>query len=250
MKSKHINSTASKFTILRQLCNLIPSHLVSRLARRHHSEADARPFSHWSHVVSLIYSKLTHSFGLNDVCDALGLYSGSLSSIRGARAPKRNTLSHANRERPAAIAEGLFWGTLEQLRHQSPGFGRRRFPGPLRQLKRTIHLLDSTVIELVANCLDWAAHRRRKAAAKCHVRLNFETLLPGCPELVVRGREEQSIRHGQSFELAQSLRPDRGQAPGHAHAAPLLKILNGERKLVAVARHVAGSVYHPGLVIG
>ena len=78
----------------------------------------------------------------------------------------------------------------------------------------------------------------------------LEALLPGCPELVVRGREEQSIRHGQSFELAQSLRPDRGQTPGHAHAAPLLKILNGERKLIAVARHVAGSVYHPGLVLG
>src|SRR2546427_1033555 len=176
---KHINSTASKFNILRQFCNLIPSFLVSQLARKHQSEGDARTFSHWSHVVSLIFAKLTHCFGLNDVCDALGLYSGPLASLRGATPPKRNTLSHANKERPAAIAEDLFWGTLEHLRHQSPGFGRRRFPGKLRKFKRTIHLLDSTVIELVANCMDWAAHRRRKAAAKCHVRLNFETLLPG-----------------------------------------------------------------------
>jgi hypothetical protein len=26
--------------------------------------------------------------------------------------------------------------------------------------------------------MDWAKHRRRKAAAKCHVRLNLQTFLP------------------------------------------------------------------------
>jgi hypothetical protein len=30
---------------------------------------------------------LTHSLGLNDVCDALALHSGSFSAIRGATAP-------------------------------------------------------------------------------------------------------------------------------------------------------------------
>lgn len=197
MKTKHINSTASKFNILRQICNLIPTFLVSRLAREYNSEADARTFSHWSHVVSLLFSKVIHAFGLNDVCDALGLYSGPLSTIRGATPPKRNTLSHANRERPSEIAEGLFWGTLEHLRNQAPGFGRRRFPGRLRKLKRTIHLIDSTVIELVANCMDWAAHRRRKAAAKCHVRLNFETLLPGFVVVDV-AREHDNVRAAQA----------------------------------------------------
>lgn len=197
MKTKHINSTASKFNILRQICNLIPTFLVSRLAREYNSEADARTFSHWSHVVSLLFSKVIHAFGLNDVCDALGLYSGPLSIIRGATPPKRNTLSHANRERPSEIAEGLFWGTLEHLRNQAPGFGRRRFPGRLRKLKRTIHLIDSTVIELVANCMDWAAHRRRKAAAKCHVRLNFETLLPGFVVVDV-AREHDNVRAAQA----------------------------------------------------
>jgi len=30
----------------------------------------------------------------------------------------------------------------------------------------------------VANCMDWAKHRRRKAAAKCHLRLNLASFLP------------------------------------------------------------------------
>lgn len=38
--------------------------------------------------------------------------------------------------------------------------------------------MDSTTIKLVANCMDWAKHRRRKAAAKCHMRLDLQTFLP------------------------------------------------------------------------
>ena len=76
----------------------------------------------------------------------------------------------------------------------------------------------------------------------------LERLLPECPELVVRGREEQSVRHGRAFELAQALRPDRGR-PGAAPAISLLKILSAERRLIAIARHVSGAVYHPDLVL-
>jgi tRNA pseudouridine55 synthase len=79
----------------------------------------------------------------------------------------------------------------------------------------------------------------------------LEALLPDCPELVVRGREEASVRHGHKFELAQALRSGRGNRPSAdgAPVLPLLKILNPDRRLIAVARHVSGSVYHPYLVL-
>jgi tRNA pseudouridine55 synthase len=80
-------------------------------------------------------------------------------------------------------------------------------------------------------------------------RVPLEALLPDCPELVVRGREEMSVRHGRAFELAQAFRPDRGDKGGRAPIISLLKILNAERRLIAVARHVSGSVYHPDLVL-
>jgi hypothetical protein len=46
-------------------------------------------------------------------------------------------------------------------------------------IKMPIHVIDATTIELVANSMDWAQHRRRKAAAKTHLRLNLQSLLPG-----------------------------------------------------------------------
>lgn len=38
--------------------------------------------------------------------------------------------------------------------------------------------MDSTVIRLVSNCIDWAKYRRRKAAAKVHLRLDLGSFLP------------------------------------------------------------------------
>jgi hypothetical protein len=126
-----------------------------------------------------MYAQLAHSIGLNDVCDGLALHSGPLSSLRGATAPNRNTLSHANKVRPAAMAEKLFWAVFEHVGQRSPNFlsgpGGGRFA---RKFKRTIHLVDSTTIPLIASCMDWARHRRRKAAAKCHLRLDLQSFLP------------------------------------------------------------------------
>ena len=139
----------------------------------------ARTFSPWSHVVALLFAQVTHAIGLNDVCDSLRLFCGKLVAIRGATAPSRNNLSNANKKRPATMAEKLFWGTLEDLQHQSPRFaaggsGRRLAP----RFKAAISVVDSTTIQLIAHCLDWAKHRRRKAAAKCHVRLDLHSQLP------------------------------------------------------------------------
>jgi tRNA pseudouridine55 synthase len=77
----------------------------------------------------------------------------------------------------------------------------------------------------------------------------LEALLPEFPELVVRGRQEVGVRHGHAFELAQSTCAGRGANGGRSPVAALLKILNPERRLIAVARHVEGSVYHPHLVL-
>ena len=178
MQKTNHKPTRSRFTLLRQLCNLIPNHLVPGLARQHEVDTKSRTFKPWSHVVSLIYAQLTHALGLNDVCDALRLNAGPLSAIRGATPPSKNALSHANRERDAAMAQALFWQMLDHLEQIAPQFGGRRRPRFAFRFKRMIHVVDSTTIQLVARCMDWAKHRRRKAAAKCHVRLNLQTFLP------------------------------------------------------------------------
>lgn len=171
--------TRHKFTILKQVMEKIPSYLVSTLARKHGCDKRSRSFTPWSHVVTMVYAHLAHSLGLNDISDTLRNHSGALATVRGATAPSRNGLSHANKVRKADMAEDLFWETLSEIQKVYPQFGMgRKYCGFPARFKRIINVIDSTTIKLVAHCMDWAKHRRRKAAAKCHMRLDLQTFLP------------------------------------------------------------------------
>ena len=177
-KKKQNRPTRHKFSILRQVCNLIPPFLVPQVARETGVNKKARTFSVWSHLVSMLYAQLTHCISLNDVCDGLRLHQGELNTIRGATPPSRNNLSHANKVREASFVEKLFWDTLNHLQRTTPGFARGR-GRPLRRFKRAIHAVDSSTIKLIMSCFSWAQHRRRKAAAKLHMRLDLQSFLPG-----------------------------------------------------------------------
>jgi hypothetical protein len=184
---------------------LIPPHLVAKLARETGVEDQARSFTPWSHVTSLIFAQLTHALSLHDICDSLKLHSGPLSGIRAAVPPSKNGLSHANQHRDAGMAEKLFWAVLGHLGSLSPAFygGRGRAPRLAWRFKRPIQIVDATVIQLVANCMDWAKHRRRKAAAKCHLRLNLQSFLPQFAIIDVARESDLS----RAEELCAGLRP-------------------------------------------
>lgn len=175
---KNYKPAKDKLPVLTQLCKLIPPHLVSKIAKKYDIDKQARTFTPWSHVVSLLFAQLTHSISLNDVCDTLRIHSRWLGSLRGAVAPARNTLSHANKTRNSDMMEELFWSTLSHLENLKPGGFGLRYKGVPRRFKKAIHAVDSSTIALIANCMNWAKHRRRKAAAKLHLRLNLQSFLP------------------------------------------------------------------------
>ena len=158
---------------------IIPKNLVGRLAKEYGVDQKSRSFSPWSHVVSMIFAQVSHALSLNDVCDTMRNHNGVLGTLRGATAPSRNGLAHANKTRNSDMAEALFYGVLNHLKELSPEFGfEHKSQSVPRRFKRMIHIVDSTTIQLILNCMDWAKHRRRKAAAKCHMRLDLQTFLP------------------------------------------------------------------------
>ncbi len=175
-----MNPSKSKLTVLCQIAKLIPRNLIPKLAKECGVDKKSRTFSPVSHVLALMFAQLSHAFGLNDVCDTLKNHSGVLTTIREATPPSRNGLSYANANRNPDMAKSLFWETLGHLESQHPKFrleGRKYCAFP-RRFKKAISIVDSTTIKLVANCIDWAKHRRRKAAAKMHLRLDLASFLP------------------------------------------------------------------------
>ena len=198
-----MKDTRSKYTTLKQIINKIPSHLTSKLARKYGVDKKSRSFSPWSHVVSLLFVQLAHSLSLNDVVDTLRNNSEALYTIREATPPSRNGLSYANRERNAEMMKALFWSVMSSLQSRHPKFGYKEgYTGIPRRFKRAIHAVDSTTIQLVANSVDWAKHRRRKAAAKCHMKLNLQTFLP--EHVIVKAASSHDSR--EAFELCSMLK--------------------------------------------
>ena len=169
--------TRTAYTTLRQLVQWIPAGLPDRIARD--IGADIRKFSCTSHVLALLYGQIVRAGSLNEICDAARLHEPELSRIRGATAPKRNTFSNANRRRDPEIAERLYWGVFAHLQSICPSFTQyRKHKGFIFRLKRGIFAIDSTTLKLTLDSIDWARHRRKKAAAKTHMTLNVGSRLP------------------------------------------------------------------------
>jgi hypothetical protein len=200
-----MNPSRHSLAVLAQVFKLIPRNLIPRLANEHGVSKRCRRFTASSHVLALMFGQLSHAVSLNDICDCLRYHSGALVGMRGAVAPSRNALSNANRVRNADMAESLFWSVLDDFKGRYPDFAMqgRQYCGIPRRFKRVINVVDSSTIKLVANCVDWAKHRRRKAAAKMHLRLDLQSFLPGF--VVVKSASTNDL--AQSCELCAGLRP-------------------------------------------
>jgi len=170
--------TRANVVVLKQMLNLIPLGMINRIAKKTGVEEKSRSITVVSHLATMLFAQFSHAMGLNDVCDWLRLKAPVLVRF-GVTSPSRNGLSNANKERDALFAEKLFWSVLGRLQHDCPSFASgKKGKGLLRRFKVKIHVVDTTVMQLVANCMDWAKHRRCKAAAKMHLRLDLHSFLP------------------------------------------------------------------------
>ena len=166
------------------MLKFIPRSIIEKAARETGVDGKARSYSTLSHLGTMLFAQLAHALSLNDVCDWLRLKARAIAAF-GMTPPSRNNLSNSNKVRDAKFAELVFWRTLAHLQHGDASFGRQRPGGGARggrsllhRFKVRVHAVDSTVMELVANCMNWAKHRRRKAAAKMHLRLGLNGFLP------------------------------------------------------------------------
>lgn len=170
-------SLRRSLSVFAQIVHLIPAGLVDRLAEG--AKIKARLFSYAHQVCSLLLGQLAGAFSLNEICDAEQVHRKKLFRIRGILPAKRNTFSNANRTRDPDIAERLYWELYRRLTSSFSEFLRRPHKGALARFRfRRIFAVDATVLQLTLNSIDWAKHRKRKAAAKLHMRCDVASRLP------------------------------------------------------------------------
>ena len=170
-------SVRRSLPVFAQIVHLIPPGMIAKLAEA--CRIKARVFSYAHQIYALMLGQLAGAFSLNEICDAMAVHCKKLFRVRGLLPARRNTFSNANRTRDPAVAEQLFWDMYERLRSMVPAFLHPKHKGRLSRFRlRRIVAVDSTVLQLTHKAIDWAKHRRRKAAAKLHMVCDVASRLP------------------------------------------------------------------------
>ena len=182
-----------------QIVQLIPPGMVDSLAEG--SRIKARRFSYEEQVFSLMLGQLSGAFSLNEICDTEEVHRKKLFRVRGMLPARRNTFSNANLTRDPSVAEALYWDTEKRFSGMSPQFVHPKQKGRLARFRhRRIYAADSSVLCLTLKSIDWARHRRQKAAAKLHMRCDVASRLPSFACItganVADGREMERLCHG------------------------------------------------------
>lgn len=158
-------------SIFSQILQLFPRLEFQQLVEETRAERHARGFTCWGQFVAMLFCQLGRAHSLREICGGLASCEGKLQHL-GIRAPKRSSLSYANRHRPWQLYQQVFERLLDRcLRVTAQQKRKFRFKNPLLSL-------DATVIDLCAELFDWARFRRTKGAVKLHLLLDHNGYLP------------------------------------------------------------------------
>ena len=91
------------------------------------------------------------------------------------------------------MAERFYWALRDRFCSSAPGFRNVSNRGALARFKtRGIYAIDSSVIPLSLNCIDWARYIHRKSAAKLHMRTNVANMLPDFEKAYLKAMGQQT----------------------------------------------------------
>jgi hypothetical protein len=161
-------------SLFSQLLDHFPATKFTTLVKKHQAERNAKGFTCWTQLVSMLFCHLAHADSLRDICNGLSCCLGKLIHLGIGKAPNKSTLSYANSHRPADLFRDLYYETLDHFRNHG-GLGKRKVKFRFRN---KLLRLDSTTISLCLNLFPWASFRRTKGGVKLHVLLDHDDYMP------------------------------------------------------------------------
>lgn len=132
--------------------------------------SNARKFTVWDQMVSLLFCHLAGCDSLREIEDGLVSAVGKLQHL-STQAMGRTTLAYANEHRSYSIARDLYFRPLQTYGHLFRARGDQDYARP-------IYALDSTTISVCLSRFQWAHYRRAKGGFKLHTVLDQGMQMP------------------------------------------------------------------------
>jgi hypothetical protein len=182
-------------SLFNQLLQHFPVLEFAALVKKHNAERAAKGFSCRAQLVAMLFCQLAHADSLRDICNGLACCMGKLVHLGIDVAPNKSTLSYANRHRPAALYEELFYTALGRFRDEE-GLGERKRKF---RFKNKLLSLDSTTISLCLELFPWAKFRRAKGGVKAHVLLDHDDYMP--VYVLITEARRSDVKMAESFPI-------------------------------------------------
>jgi hypothetical protein len=182
-------------SLFNQLLQHFPVLEFAALVKKHSAERAAKGFSCRAQLVAMLFCQLAHADSLRDICNGLACCMGKLVHLGIDVAPNKSTLSYANRHRPAALYEELFYTALGRFRDEG-GLGERKRKF---RFKNKLLSLDSTTISLCLELFPWAKFRRAKGGVKAHVLLDHDDYMP--VYVLITEARRSDVKMAESFPI-------------------------------------------------
>jgi len=155
--TERISAMRHENSLMHDVLKPMPWGAFDRLVDKHGADKRVRTLSSRSQFIALAHGQLCGADSLRDIEARMASQATRLYHL-GAKAPKRSTLSDANRVRPAAVYAELF-GIVAAQAHR----------GLRKATQEAIRLVDATSLSLTGLSNDWAAYEAHGAGAKLHV---------------------------------------------------------------------------------
>lgn len=164
-----ILDVAYRNTLFSQLLCLIPGYIFQNLDKKHNTGRSSRIFSLKAQFIVMAFIQLAGRHSMRDAIRCLATLPNRLYHW-GLKKVCRSTFSDANKSRPAAFFEDLFYEMYNLCILKAP---KHKF-----KLNCKIFSMDSTTISLCLSLFPWAHFRKKKGGVKIHTLLDHDGHIP------------------------------------------------------------------------
>lgn len=193
-------------SLFSQLLKQVSRPLFAELVDKHKAERNAKGFTCWTQLVSMLFCQLARADSLREISNGLSCCLGKLTHLGVDRAPNKSSLSYANQHRPAALFEDTFWALLSRFRQHGQLCRRKR----QFRFKNKLLSLDATTISLCLSLFPWAKFRRNKGGVKAHVLLDHDDYMPRFIRITPANQADVKVAQKLRFTKGSIVVIDRG----------------------------------------
>lgn len=158
--------------VFAQLSAHLPRSVFNHCAARYASKYPALSFSHWDHLLCMMFAQLTSRASLRDITTCLRSQQRKLYYAGFRSVVARSTLAEANERRDCRIFQDFAMHLI--------GIARPLYANDslATELAQTVYAIDSTMVDLCLSLFAWAPAPQARAGIKVHTLLDLRGNIP------------------------------------------------------------------------